>query len=169
MIDRRYSKLAVDKTMQLLAIDSPSGYTAKAAEWVAAEFRAMGFAAEITGKGGVLADLGGRDSKDAILLEAHTDTLGGMVCEIKSNGRLRITNIGGLRAENTETENVRVHTRSGKVIEGTCNLINASTHVNRKYDETKRDFSNVEIILDEDVRSAEDVRALGIEIGRAHV
>ena len=49
MIDRRYSKLAVDKTMQLLAIDSPSGYTAKAAEWVAAEFRAMGFAAEITG------------------------------------------------------------------------------------------------------------------------
>ncbi|MBQ4505784.1 MAG: M42 family metallopeptidase [Firmicutes bacterium] len=165
MIDRRYSKLAVDKTMQLLAIDSPSGYTAKAAEWVAAEFRAMGFAAEITGKGGVLADLGGRDSKDAILLEAHTDTLGGMVCEIKSNGRLRITNIGGLRAENTETENVRVHTRSGKVIEGTCNLINASTHVNRKYDETKRDFSNVEIILDEDVRSAEDVRALGIENG----
>lgn len=74
--------------------------------------------------------------KAALLLQAHTDTLGGMVAEIKANGRLRLVNLGGMRAENGETENVRVYTRSGKVVEGTLQLCNASIHVNGQYGET---------------------------------
>ncbi|MBR2133019.1 MAG: M42 family metallopeptidase, partial [Oscillospiraceae bacterium] len=88
-----------------------------------------------------------------------------MVAEIKSSGRIRITNLGGMRAENGETENVRVYTREGKVYEGTLQLINASVHVNGEYGSTKRSFDTTEILLDEDVKSAEDVRALGIEVG----
>ena len=66
----------------------------------------------ITRKGGVLIDLGGQDAQDALLLEAHADTLGAMVAEIKGNGRLRVTNLGGMRAENGETENVtRIYPR----------------------------------------------------------
>ena len=49
----------------------------------------------MTGKGGVLIDLGGRNADDALLLEAHADTLGAMVAEVKSTGRLRITPLGG--------------------------------------------------------------------------
>lgn len=164
-MDNTYAWCALERTVELLGIDSPTGFTAKAAEWVKQTFEALGFEAKITNKGGVLVDLGGADDNDALLLEAHTDTLGAMVAEIKGNGRLRVTNLGGMRAENGETENVRVYTRDGRVIEGTLQLCNASTHVNGDYGDTKRSFDTTEVVLDEDVKSAEDTRALGIEVG----
>ena len=106
---QNYVDFAVEKACELIFIDSPSGFTAKAAEWVKNEFEELGFKAEYTRKGGVIVDLGGEDENDALLLEAHADTLGAMVAEIKEDGRLKITNIGGLRAENSEAENVRVY------------------------------------------------------------
>lgn len=130
-----------------------------------AQFEALGYTASITEKGGVLIDLGGENAADALLLEAHTDTLGGMVAEIKSNGRLRLTNLGGLCAANCETENARLYTRGGAVIEGTLQLCNASIHVNGDFADTKRSFDTTELVLDEDVKSAEDTRALGVEVG----
>ena len=165
MIHRNYADFSWEQAAELLAIDSPSGYTAKAAAWVKDAFEKLGFEAKITVKGGVLIDLGGEDVNDGLLLEAHGDTLGAMVAEIKGNGRLKLTNLGGMRAENAETENVRVYTRDGKVIEGTCQLANASVHVNGGYGDTKRSWDTVEIVLDEDVNSAKDTRALGIEVG----
>ena len=165
MIHRNYADFSWEQAAELLAIDSPSGYTAKAAAWVKDAFEKLGFEAKITVKGGVLIDLGGEDVNDGLLLEAHGDTLGAMVAEIKGNGRLKLTNLGGMRAENAETENVRVYTRDGKVIEGTCQLANASVHVNGGYGDTKRSWDTVEIVLDEDVNSTKDTRALGIEVG----
>ena len=165
MINETYAEFAWQQASQLLAIDSPSGFTEKAAHWVKEAFENLGFAANITTKGGVLVDFGGRDDTDALFLEAHTDTLGAMVCAIKGDGRLKLTNLGGMRAENAEAENVRVYTRSGKVIEGTCQLSNASVHVNGSYGDTKRSWDTVEIVLDEPVTSAADTRALGIEVG----
>ena len=164
MLDRIYADHAWDYSAALLAIDSPTGYTAKAAQWVKDAFSALGFAATTTVKGGVLVDLGGSDANDALLLAAHADTLGGMVAEVKSKGRLRLTNLG-VNPNNGETENVRVYTRGGAVIEGTCQLCNASLHVNSNYNDTKRSWDTMEIVLDEDVRSAADTRALGIEVG----
>ena len=165
MLDTKYRDHAMEKTMDLLAIDSPSGYTEKAARWVRDEFISLGFDAVITTKGGVLADLGGRNDDDGLLLQAHTDTLGGMVAQIKSNGRIRITPLGGMNANNGEAENVRIYTRDSRVYEGTLQLIDASVHVNGDYSDKKRDFDSTEVVLDEDVRSAEDVRKLGIENG----
>ena len=164
-MDRIYAEYAAQQALELIAIDSPTGYTAKAAVWVADAFRALGFSAEITRKGGVLIDLGGTDADNALLLEAHTDTLGAMVAEIKSSGRLRITNLGGMRAENGEAENVRIYTRGDKCYEGTLQLCNASVHVNGDYGDTKRSFDTTEVVIDEDVSNADDVRALGIEVG----
>ena len=165
MIEKHYADYAWEQTAALLAIDSPSGFTAKAAQWVRDEFAALGFDAKITTKGGVLIDLGGTDTNDGLFLEAHADTLGCMVAEIKGNGRLRLTNLGGMNANNAEAENVRVYTRSGRVIEGTCQLCNASVHVNGDYSSAKRSWDTVEIVLDEDVSSAADTRKLGIEVG----
>ena len=164
-MDKTYSDYAASKTVELLGIDSPTGFTAKAAEWVKAQFEALGYTASITEKGGVLIELDGENAADALLLEAHTDTLGGMVAEIKSNGRLRLTNLGGLCAANCETENARLYTRGGAFIEGTLQLCNASIHVNGSFADTKRSFDTTELVLDEDVKSAEDTRALGVEVG----
>ena len=165
MMDRIYADYAWEQAAALLAIDSPTGYTREAALWVKNAFESLGFAAHITTKGGVIADLGGEADADGLLLQAHTDTLGGMVATIKGNGRLKLTSLGGMRPENAETENVRVHTRDGRIIEGTCQLCNPSIHVNGSYGDTKRSWDTVEIVLDEDVNSAEEARALGIEVG----
>ena len=165
MIGQNYAEFSWEMTETLLAIDSPSGYTARAAAWVKERFEGLGFSATITAKGGVLVDLGGTNEDDALLLEAHADTLGAMVAEIKGNGRLRLTPLGGMNANNGEAENVWVYTRSGKVIDGTCQLCNASVHVNKEYSEAKRSFDTVEIVLDEDVNSAAEAKALGIEVG----
>ena len=165
MINKEYADFSWEQTEKLLAIDSPSGYTEAAAQWVKEAFESLGFAAAITTKGGVLADLGGRDDADALLLEAHADTLGAMVAEIKGNGRLRLTNLGGMSPNNAEAENVRIHTREGKIIEGTCQLCNASVHVNGDYGSAKRTWDTLEVVPDEAVASAEDTRKLGIQVG----
>ena len=164
MLDHSYADYAWEQTAALLAIDSPSGYTEKAAAWVLDAFRTLGFPAELTVKGGVLADLGGRE-ENGLLLEAHADTLGAMVAQVKGNGRLRLTSLGGMNANNGEAENVRVYTREGKCYEGTLQLCNASIHVNGSYSDTKRGFDTVEVVLDEDVKSAEDTGKLGIQTG----
>lgn len=162
----KYTEFAVEKTCELLAIDSPTGFTGGAVRYLEDEFVALGFDVELTEKGGLLVDLGGKESiAGALMLAAHTDTLGGMVAELKGNGRLRITNLGGMRAENAECENVRVYTRGGNVYEGTLQLINPSVHVNGQYADTKRTFDTTEIVLDEDVTSVDDLKNLGIEVG----
>ena len=165
MMEMKYADFAWEQTAALLAIDSPSGYTEKAAQWVKNAFEALGFAAHITVKGGVIIDLGGKNENDGLLLEAHGDTLGAMVAMVKGNGRLKLTALGGMNPNNAEAENVRVYTRGGKVYEGTCQLANASVHVNGDYSSAKRSWDTVEIVLDEDVNSAKEARELGIEVG----
>lgn len=165
MINAYYADHAWAMSEALLAIDSPSGYTDAAAKWVKETFEKLGFPAQITTKGGVLIDLGGENTDDAVLLEAHADTLGAMVAQIKGSGRLKLTALGGMNANNAEAENVRVYTRGGSVYEGTCQLCNASVHVNGDYSAAKRSFDTMEVVLDEDVKSAEDTRKLGIEVG----
>lgn len=162
---KKYADYAIKKTIELLGIDSPTGFTSEAANWLKKEFKKLGYKVTITNKGGVLVDFGGKDNNDGLFLEAHTDTLGGMVAEIKSNGRLRITNLGGMNANNAEAENVKIYTRNKKVYEGTLQLVNASIHVNGEYSDTKRDFDKTEIVIDEKVSSKEDVKKLGIDTG----
>ena len=165
MIDVSYADYAWQQASDLLAIDSPSGFTAKAVFWLKEQFEALGFSATITTKGGLMVDLGGENPDNALMLAAHTDTLGGMVAEIKGSGRLRLTNLGGMKADNGEAENVRVYTRDGNIYEGTLQLCNASVHVNGDYSNAKRNWDTTEVVLDEDVSSAADTRKLGIEVG----
>ncbi len=178
---KKYTEFAVKETVALLGIDSPTGYTEEAARWVLGEFEKLGYAPQLTVKGGVLVKLSdGAACCDSInvqpcctdparcgglLLEAHTDTLGGMVSKVKPDGRLEVTRLGGMNANNAEAENVRVVTKFSGVYEGTCQLVNASVHVNGKYDETKREWENMEIVLDENVKDEKSVEKLGIGVG----
>lgn len=163
--NNNYVEYAVTKAVEILNVPSPSGYTSEVIKKLKDELKAIGYASKETVKGGLLVDLGGSDSANGVLLMAHVDTLGGMVAEIKDNGRLRIVSIGGLNANNTETENCHVMTKFSGELEGTFQLINASTHVNKKYSETLRKFEEMEVVLDEDVEDKEDVEALGVSSG----
>ena len=160
-----YTDYIVSTVTKLLAIDSPTGYTDNAADFVLQEFSVLGYEPSATTKGGVLVCLGGKDGKNGVLLESHADTLGGMVSEIRENGRLRMSPLGGLEPNNAEAENVRVITKFNGIYEGTFQLDNASVHVNGEYHEKKRAFEGMEVVLDEDVRKKEDTVALGISVG----
>ncbi len=161
----KYGDYILEKAAEILAIPSPTGYTAEVADFIVKEFEALGCKAKKTVKGGVVIDFGGEQSDNALLLEAHVDTLGGIVSEIKSSGRLKISRLGGMEANNAETENVTVVTKFDGEYEGTCQLENASIHVNGKYSETNRSWDVMEIVLDELVKSKEDVTKLGISVG----
>ncbi len=156
-------KYCFETLQELLAIDSPSGFTDGASDYLMNALAKLGYAPEKTRKGGVVCCLGGEG--EALILMAHVDTLGGMVSTVKGNGRLTITPIGGLRAENCEAENCKIYTRGGKVYSGTLQLCNASVHVNGGYDDAKRSFSTTEVVIDENVSDATGVRELGIEAG----
>lgn len=160
-----YVDYMIQETKDILAIDSPSGYTKEVADYVMGEYRKLGYQPHMTVKGGVLVELGGKSKTDAVMLEAHIDTLGAMIAEIKSNGRLRVTPIGGMNANNAEAENCRIRTRFAGTFEGTLQLADASIHVNGDYNDKKRTFDEMEVVLDEKVASAEDVEKLGIMVG----
>lgn len=159
----KYMDYILEQLENLLAIDSPSGFTTKVTDYLVEEYARLGYNAAKTKKGGVLVELGGEGN--AVLTMAHVDTLGAMVAEILGNGNLRLTKVGGLNANNVETENCRIYTLDGRVYEGTIQLQNASIHVNDKYSGAERSFDSVEVLLDADVSSKDDVLALGIANG----
>lgn len=162
---KHYVDYMVEETKKILAIDSPSGCTKKVAEYVMGLYQDMAYAPVMTVKGGILVDLGGKDSSNAVMLEAHIDTLGAMVSEVKDNGRLKVSPIGGMNPNNAEAENCRIITRFSGIYEGTFQLADASIHVNGDYDEKKRTYEEMEVVLDERVHSKEDVEKLGILAG----
>lgn len=161
---KSYVDYILEETKKILSIDSPTGYTDKVADYVMEEYERLGYCPVKTEKGGLLIDLGGREAENALLLEAHIDTLGGMVAELKSNGRLRLTSMG-VSPNNGEAENCRIYTREGAVYEGTFQLNNASIHVNKEYSDTKREYDKMEVVIDEKTSSREETQALGIMAG----
>ena len=156
----------LEQAKKILSIDSPTGFTAHAAEYVLGAYKKLGYDAKLTNKGGIFVCVNdGPDQADdpadaPILLEAHMDTLGGMVCSINEKGRLMLSALGGMNPNNAEAENCRVYTRSGKVYSGTFQLKNASIHVNGSYNDTARSYDAMEVVLDEPVESKADTEAL---------
>ena len=159
--NHEYHEYIVEQTEKVIGIDSPTGYHYNVQKYLVDTIQAMGFEVRTLRKGGVIANLGGEGNP--LMMLAHVDTLGAFVHYIKGNGRLAISN-GTLNPNNHETENVRVITRSGAVYEGTIQLENASVHVNPDVN-AERKFTNLEVVLDEDVTSKEDVEKLGICAG----
>ena len=159
--NHEYHEYIVQQTEKVIGIDSPTGYHYNVQKYLVDTIQAMGFEVRTLRKGGVIANLGGEGNP--LMMLAHVDTLGAFVHYIKGNGRLAISN-GTLNPNNIETENVRVITRSGAVYEGTIQLENASVHVNPDVN-AERKFTNLEVVLDEDVTSKEDVEKLGICAG----
>ena len=163
--NKKYVDYIVEQAQNLINIDSPSGYCKNVGDYLLAEFEKLGYKAWRTIKGGIIAELGGEDAEDAVLLAGHCDTLGAIVHEIKGNGHLKMTNVGGMNPNNAETENVRVITKFDGIYEGTCQLVNPSIHVNENYASTSRSWDTIEIVLDENVKSKADVEKLGIMVG----
>jgi len=153
--------------VDLLNIPSPTGFTEEAIAFVEKELSAYPqLELKRTRKGALVAVWEGTSNETPRALTAHVDTLGAMVKEIKSSGRLSITRIGGLLLPAVESEGCWVHTGQGEKVRGSLLVNTASGHVHGlKALETKRDEDNMEIRLDAKVFDADDVRDLGVQVG----
>jgi len=151
----------------LLNTPSPTGFTAAAIEATEKALSEFPIAkTRRTRKGALVATLAGERQDASRGLTAHIDTLGAMVKEIKSNGRLKLTKIGGFSWNTIEGEGCTVFTSSGNPIRGSILLSQASVHVHgSKVSDNKRDDDNMEVRLDERIASEEDTEALGIQVG----
>ncbi|MBO6061785.1 MAG: M42 family metallopeptidase [Clostridia bacterium] len=153
----------VEELKKLISISSPTGFTKEAADYTMERLSSFGYSPEKTVKGCVLCCLGGEG--DPVVFSAHLDTLGGMVAEVKGNGRLRLTRIGGMNPNNAECENAFVFTRGGRKYEGCLQMNDPSIHVNGDYSKQERTWDSMELVLDEPVFSKADTEKLGIATG----
>lgn len=157
----------LEQTAALCRIPSPTGFTRAAVDHVAAELTALGLPVRRTRKGALIAELPGGDaSLGGRTLSAHVDTLGAMVRDITDGGRLKLTRIGGYDWSTIEGEYCLVHAYGREPVSGTVLTNKASGHVHGPdLTDLKRDETSIEVRLDAVVKSADDVRALGIEVG----
>ncbi len=119
-----------------------------------------------TRKGALVATRVGEKLDAPRALTAHADTLGAMVKQIKSNGRLMMTKIGGYAWNTIEGEGCMVMASSGEPVRGSILFEMASGHVHgTKVNEIKREDDNMEVRLDARTTSQEQTEALGIRVG----
>lgn len=151
----------------LLNTPSPTGYTEAAVEYTRqalADFPQLSLS--INRKGALIATWPGQRSDAPRALTAHVDTLGAMVKEIKPNGRLKLTRLGGLVWNAVETEGCTVYTSKGQTVRGSLLIDKASAHVYAKATtDTERSDEHMEVRLDALTGSDKDTRALGIQVG----
>ena len=152
---------------RLLNTPSPTGFAGQAialTEEALSAFPALKLARNR--KGALLAEWPGQSETAPRALTAHADTLGAMVKEIKTNGRLKLTPIGGFAWNTVEGEGVTVFASGGEPVRGSLLLQKASGHVyGAQVRETKREDDTMEVRLDARTVCAEDTRKLGIQVG----
>ncbi len=163
-IDTNYfTKFLVD----LLNIASPTGFAEPAIAFVEKELsQYKQLSLSRTRKGALIAKWKVESDLPPIALTAHVDTLGAVVKEIKSNGRLRLNRIGGIQWPTVETEGVWIFTSKGEKIRGSVLIDTASGHIySGTGKETPRNDEHMEVRLDARTTSDKETRALGINIG----
>lgn len=159
------TKETIDLIKKLVTIPSPTGNTFEVITYVEKFLRELQVDTYRNRKGGLIATLPGTDSSKHRMLTAHVDTLGAMVKEIKPSGRLKIDLIGGFKYNSIEGEYCQIETSSGRKYSGTILMHQTSVHVYKDAGKAERNQENMEVRIDEVVKSAEDVRKLGIEVG----
>lgn len=161
------STYLVDFLTQLLNTPSPTGFTSDAVAFTQQALSAWpALNLSTNRKGALLVEWPGQADTAPRGLTAHVDTLGAMVKEIKSSGRLRLSAIGGYAWNTVEGEGLTVFSAGGQAYRGSLLLNKASSHVHgQQVRDSKRDDETMEVRLDECVASAEDTARLGICVG----
>jgi putative aminopeptidase FrvX len=160
----------LDFLADLLNIHSPTGYTAEAIDFAQQAFDSFsgsfeGYESWTTRKGALIVKIPGETAENPVALTGHVDTLGLMVREIKSDGRLVVSKLGGILLPGVENEGVTVRTFDDQRIRGTLVPVNTSTHVNPDIHRSERNETTVEVRLDARTTSKKETEALGVSVG----
>lgn len=152
---------------QLLETPSPTGFTDQAIALCEDSLATLpGISLTRTHKGALVATLSGEMDGPWRAVTAHVDTLGAMVKEIKFNGRLKLSKLGGFPWNLVEGEGVTIFTLTSQTISGSLLVTKASVHVHgQDVGKTERGDDTMEVRLDARTTSADETRALGIGVG----
>ena len=154
------------ETMQrLIETPSPVGYYEKINPLIEQIAVNLGYGVTYNNRGTAFVTVPGEDPSRTVCVSAHADTLGMMVRGINADGTLRVRALGGLIFTSVEGENVTVHTRGGKTYTGMMVCAHHSAHAYEDARTMERNEDTEFVLLDEQVKSAADVRALGIRNG----
>ncbi len=153
--------------VDLLNIASPTGFAEPAIAFVEKELsKYKQLELSRTRKGALVAKWNVESNLSPVALTAHVDTLGAVVKEIKSNGRLKLSRIGGIQWPTVETEGVWIITSKGERIRGSVLIDTASGHIySGAGSDTPRNDAHMEVRIDARTTSEKETRELGINIG----
>lgn len=153
----------ISKLIDLLEIDSPSGFCHDVIDYVKTEVEELGFTATLNNKGNleVFVDV---NALKTVALSAHVDTLGFMVRSINADGTLNVSALGGPILSTVNGEYCNIHTRSEEVYTGT--ILNKASAIHVYPDASdKVEIENLVVRIDEKVKSKQDTLDLGIANG----
>jgi len=162
-IDRDYLR---DCLLKLLQLPSPTGMTDKVVQFVCEKLSELEIDYEVTRRGAIRANLPGKIHSPDRAIAAHLDTLGAMVKNLKSNGRLEVASVGTWPARSAEGARVTLYADHGRQYRGTLMPLKASGHVfGKQVDNQEASWENLELRLDERAHSRDDLQELGVHVG----
>ncbi len=158
-IDKNY---VLNTAKEILQFDSPTGFCFEIMDKVKSIAEDFGYDFESNNKGCGIITIKGKSEEKIIGLSAHVDTLGAMVRSITSSGKLKFTLLGGPIVPTLDGEYCTVRTRDGRKYSGTFLSTSAAAHVYEDSSSKIRNTTNMEVRIDENVKSKEEVQNLGI-------
>ena len=151
--------------LRLVKTPSPAGYTDRVVHLVCHELQHLGIPFELTRRGAIRATLSGHVTSPDRAVVAHVDTLGAMVKALKPNGRLEVVPIGHWSARFAEGARVQLFTDS-ESYRGTILPLKASGHTfNKEIDTLPVGWEHVELRIDEQAYTIDDLMRLNIHVG----
>jgi peptidase M42 family hydrolase len=152
--------------LELLLIPSPTGYTDRIVHRVGEELERLGIAFDLTRRGAIRANIPGLRKTPTRAIVSHLDTLGAMVKNLKSNGRLEIVPIGHWSSRFAEGARVSIVTDNHGSKRGTILPLKASGHTfNEEIDSLPVRWENVEVRTDDFCRNGAELEQAGFNIG----
>lgn len=150
---------------EVIAVPSPVGYYIQMNPVIESIAARLGLSVTYDHKSTAYITLDGADNSKTVMVGAHLDTIGMIVRRIDAGGMIRVRQLGGINFHSAEGETVTIHTRDGRSYTGLLTVQSHSVHVFDDARDQKRDEDHMMIILDEPVRSRDDVVKLGIHHG----
>lgn len=164
MIDvNKYKDYYFQTAKKIFSVPSPTGYYTEIANVIEEFAKENGAEFSRTAKGCFVLTVRGK-KEEALGLCAHADTLGAMVRSFTGD-KINFTRIGGPVLSTYDGEYCTIITRNGKKYTGTFLSVSPSKHVFTDSDTLNHTEENMYIRLDEDVKSPEDFKKLGIGTG----
>ena len=163
--EKNYEKYMLDSLKEILAVDSPTGFSKSINEKLVEMLTKLGYKVEVTNKRAVRVGVKGKCSEKKLAVSAHVDTLGAMVKSISGNGELRFTRLGGPILATLDGEYCKIYADGGKIYTGTFLSDSPSCHVYKDAGTKERNEDTMYVRIDEEVSSKADVEKLGIRVG----